>query len=346
MSRKALSKIISVAFILALGYFLLKPGVPSGTGRTELRAFIADSLDVAFSRIEREFEKVHPEIDLICEPSGSVLATHKATHGRHCDILAVADSRLIDGMIPEHTKFRLDILTNEIVLAGTQMSRYINEINQENWPEILMRNDVHFARADASLDPCGYWTLLTWKLADKHYPVVEGQADIFTRLWSRQPEGGRYVREDSNRILSLVEATGGIDYAFVYRSQASDHGLRIVDLPPEINLGDPQCEEIYKSVSIEVKRDGGAEIINGKVILYAMTIMNGCKALEAATKFVRFVLGKGGQTLLTEAGFPPIHPARLHRHSGTEIPDFGSLVTEVYESATQREDTESSVPGK
>jgi molybdate/tungstate transport system substrate-binding protein len=261
--------------------------------------------------------------------SGSVLATQKATHGRHCDILAVADSRLIDGMVPKHARFRLDFLTNEIVLGGTQMSKYINEINKENWPEILLREDVRFGRADASLDPCGYWTLLSWKLADKHYLAAKGAGRISDRLWAKQPEGGSYVREDSHKILSLVEATGGIDYAFVYRSQAADHGLRIVDLPPEINLGDPAQEDLYKSVNVEVKRDGKAEIINGKVILYAMTILNDCKDVGAATEFVLFLLGERGQALLRDAGFPPIHPARLHRHNSAEVPELGSLVTEV-----------------
>ena len=338
MSRNTLSKIVAAVFVSGLGYFLLGPSGSSG-GRIELRAFIADSLDVAFSRIERRFEELHPDIDLICEPSGSVLAMQKATHGRHCDILAVADSRLIDGIIPTHARWRMDFLTNEIVLVGTQMSKYINEISKDNWPEILLREDVRFGRADASLDPCGYWTLLSWKLADKHYPTAKGEAGIFERLWDRQPQAGRYVREDSHKLLSLVEATGGIDYAFVYRSQAVDHGLRVVDLPAEINLSDPQRERLYQSVSIEVKRDGKAETITGKVILYSMTIMNDCKDVEAATRFVRFVLGEIGQGLLKEAGFPPIHPARLHRRAGTETPDFGALVTEVDETATRRLDS-------
>ena len=260
-------------------------------------------------------------------PSGSVLAGRKVALGRRCDILAVADHRVIDDLPPEYATWRIDFATNEIVIGGTQMSKHINEISADNWYEILLRDDVLFGRADPDLDPCGYWTLLCWKLAEKHYGSPGAAEGLYDKLLAKLPPGGRYVREDSHKLMSLVEGTGGIDYAFVYRSQARDHGLRIVELPPQINLGNARFEEFYKSVSVEVTgSDGKPTAISGKTIVYALTILEGANDWEGARGFVGCVLNSTGQYLLRESGFPPISSPRPIPRPGLRPPDLGRLI--------------------
>jgi len=293
----------------------------------EVVAFIADSLDLCFSRIKKQFEAANPDIELIFEPSGSVLAGRKVSSGRRCDLLAVADDRVITDLMPGHASWHLDFCRNEIVIAGTQMSRYINEIDGSNWYEVLLRDDVSFGRADPRDDPCGYWTLLCWKLADRHYPATAGGGTIYERLIKKMPAEGTYVRSDSHQLMSLVETTGGIDYGFVYRSQAVDHGLRVVELPAEVNLSDPGQEALYRSVSIDVPgKDGKARRVTGKSIVYAITVLDRCRDLDAATKFVRYVLDAPGNKVLVDSGFPPISPARLTELPSAKAPDFGDLV--------------------
>jgi len=331
----------AVAAIVVAGLVVYLVGKRSSLGRAEpepearnreVVAFIADSLDRCFDRIKKEFEAANPSIEVIFEPSGSVLAGRKVSSGRRCDVLAVADNRVLGDLMPEYTSWRLDFATNEIVIAGTQMSRYINEIDGTNWYEVLLRDDVRFGRADPRDDPCGYWTLLCWKLADKHYPAEAGGGTVYERLMKKVPTEGTYVRSDSHQLMSLVETTGGIDYGFVYRSQAADHGLRVVDLPAEINLSDPDQESLYRSVSIDVPGKGvKPRTITGKSIVYAITILDRCRDRDAAMKFVRYVLDTAGNEVLVDSGFPPISPARLTKLQSAKAPNFGDLVTEATE---------------
>ena len=324
--QRYLSAAVAFAVVLLLVYSLANSGPETPPRNRQLIAFIADSLDVPFKRMEDLFERDHPDIDLILEPSGSVLAGRKVTLGRRCDILAVADHRVIDDLPPEYATWRIDFATNEIVIGGTQMSKHINEISAENWHEVLLRDDVLFGRADPDLDPCGYWTLLCWKLAEKHYGPSGTAEGLYEKLLAKLPPGGRYVREDSHKLMSLVEGTGGIDYAFVYKSQAVDHGLRVVELPPEISLGNARFEELYQSVSVEVPgSDGKTRAIAGKTILYALTVLEGANDPKGARELVGFVLN-GGQAMLRESGFPPISPPRLVPRPGVRPPDLGPLV--------------------
>jgi molybdate/tungstate transport system substrate-binding protein len=340
-SRPALWLSAVVAVAILGGLVAYRFGGQSGRGagpvprtpkRREVVAFVADSLALAFGRLEKQFEAVNPELVLIFEPSGSVLAGRKVSSGRRCDLLAVADHRVIDDLMPEYASWRVDFATNEVVIAGTQMSRFVNEIDGSNWHEVLLRDGVTFGRADPRDDPCGYWTLLCWKLADRHYASGSEPPGIYDRLLAKAQPGTGYVREDAHKLLSLVETTGGIDYAFVYRSQAVDHGLRVVELPPEVNLGDPAKESLYRSVSVEVARpDGTTKTIAGKAIVYGLTILKQCRDRDAAERVVRYLLGSEGREILKKSGLPPISPGRLVPSGAAEAPDFGDLVQEAAE---------------
>ena len=317
-----------VLLALVTTVVVLKKSFVENDNRRPLFVFVADSLNVPFQQVERVHEAANPDTNLIVEPSGSVLAGRKIEHGRHCDVLVVADNRVIDSLSPKYVNWRVDFATNEIVLAGTQMSKYINEIDSDNWIEILLKDDVQFGRAHPGLDPCGYFTLLAWKLADAHYKGAG--FSIYKRLLEKSPDKGRYLREDAHKLLSLVETTGGIDYVFVYRSQAVDHLLRIVELPPQINLGHREHEENYSKCSIKISGpDGKAKEIRGKPITYSLSILKICRDQDRAENLVRFLTGEAGRKILSANGQPPIVPANLKRLSAGQIPDFGSAVKEV-----------------
>ena len=57
------------------------------------------------------------------------------------------------------------------------------------------------------------------------------------------------IRDGSIYVISLVES-GGIDYAFEYRSVAQGHDLQWVDLPEEIDLSSPDHAASYHNVRV------------------------------------------------------------------------------------------------
>ena len=183
---------------------------------------------------------------MILEASGSIDAARKITDlNRTADLLIVADYKIIvNYLFPRNlSDWYIIFARNEIVIAYTNKSAYSDEVNQDNWFYILNRSDVSFGYSDPNRDPCGYRTLLVWKLADKYY-----NENIYDSLNSRT-NGRVIIRPKSVELLALLES-GEIDYAFEYKSVAIQHNLSHIELLPEINLGDQNMSNIYATVNI------------------------------------------------------------------------------------------------
>jgi len=275
----------------------------------KLVIFHADSLAVPFRALEAEFRRSHPGVAVERECSGSNLAVRKIVDlGRPADVLATADYTLIEKLVmPSHCSWYVSFARNEVVIAHTGMSKYASEIDSTNWFDVLCRDDVELGYADPNVDPCGYWTLLCLKLADVHYQRPGAKGSIVARLTQRCPP--RNIRPDANQLLPLVEAQGGLDYVFIYRSQAEQHNLKCVYLPPEINLGSPSLADHYGQVSVEVTGAGGKKFEQvGRPIVYGATIPDNAPHRRLAVEFVKLLLSQAGASIMREAGQVVISP--------------------------------------
>ena len=56
-----------------------------------------------------------------------------------------------------------------------------------------------------------------------------------------------YFRGFSVQLLTLLEA-GQIDYAFMYKSLAIQHGLEFVELPPAVDMSSAELADDYRKV--------------------------------------------------------------------------------------------------
>jgi len=292
-----------VASVVILGLF----AAGCGKKQTEMMIFHADSLNLPMKALIEEFEKEHPNIKVEHESGGSVHMTRLVSDiRRRCDILAAADYRVLDRlMLPEHADWQLLFARNEMVLAYTGMSKGGDEITADNWYKILLRPDIQYAHSDPNLDPSGFRTLLCWRLASGFYKF---DGDLYKALDdARDP---RNVRPDANQIIALLEATGGIDYLFTYKSVAEQHHLQYVQLPDKINLGNPELRAHYAKAEIEVKdRKGHTTRWTGAPIAYGLTIPNTSRSPEAALLFVRFALSDKGAKIMAAEYQPVITPA-------------------------------------
>jgi ABC-type molybdate transport system substrate-binding protein len=110
--------------------------------------------------------------------------------------------------------------------------------------------------------------------------------------------------------MTLLEARA-IDYAFLLRSTAEDHHLKITALPPEQNLSQPALAEHYASVSVEVrmKQGEGRARIAGGPITCGLTIPASAPHAAEARRFAAMLLGESGRRLLERHGFRPAKPA-------------------------------------
>jgi len=73
--------------------------------------------------------------------------------------------------------------------------------------------------------------------------------------------------------LALLESNT-IDYIFLYRSVAQQHGLKHLILPDSINLKLPELKDYYLTVSTEISGKKPGETIKktGAPMVYGITI--------------------------------------------------------------------------
>jgi len=279
---------------------------PESVSEGKLIIFHAGSLTVPMKALVEAFQARHPGVTFQTEASGSRTAARKISDlGREADIMMSADYTVIDELlIPDFADWNIQFARNTMVIAYTERSKYADEINADNWYEVLTREGVVYGHSDPNADPCGYRTLLVWQLAEKYYNVP----GLYQRLDEHCPPEN--VRPKSVEFIALLQS-GDMDYAFEYRSVAVQHGLRFIELPEEINLCCIEHAGFYKQARVEVsgKEPGTTVTKAGKPIVYGVTIPRNAPSPELAVEFVRFLIGPEGQAIMEEMGQPPIVPA-------------------------------------
>jgi molybdate/tungstate transport system substrate-binding protein len=259
-----------------------------------------------------EYEKRNPGVKILMEPAGSIVCARKITElKKPCDIIASADYYVIDQMIvPQYASWSIRFATNEIVIAFQEKSKYSDKINSKNWMEILLRDDVTYARSDPDSDPCGYRSVLTLKLAEGYY-LKPGLADQL------QVKNLNFMRPKEVDLVALVESNA-VDYMFQYKSVAIQHNLKYIELPDEINLGNPGMNNVYNFVSLDVagSKPGSKMKVIGEYINYSLSVLKDAPNDEQAIDFISFLLSSEGMEIFRKNGQEPIIPF------STEQPDL------------------------
>jgi len=246
------------------------------------------------------------------EPAGSLVCARKITElKRPCDIIASADYFVIDQLIvPEYSSWSIRFATNEIVIAFQEKARYAGEISSRNWMDVLLRNNVTYARSDPDSDPCGYRSVLSFKLAENYY----SRPGLAEQLQSKNRS---FIRPKEVDLVALIESNA-VDYMFQYKSVAIQHKLKYIELPDEINLGNPGMNAVYNKVSIDVagSKPGSTMKVIGEYINYSLSVLKDAPAADQAIDFVAFLISPEGMEIFRQNGQDPIVPF------STEQPDL------------------------
>ncbi len=321
MDRRILLAALVAVAVLA-GVLALSRG--GGGGKPSIVVCNAGSLTIPLQRLAEGFEKQYG-VKVLLEPSGSVEAVRKVTElGKACDVVAVADYRLIPMfMVPRYAKWYIAFASNNLVVVYTDKSRYADEVKNSANPmtvfQVLERPGVRYGFSDPNRDPCGYRAvgviglaaltthnltlledLVVSRIPGSRYELRNGTLHIYIPA-SPEPRGGLVIRPKSVDLIAMLE-DGALDYAFEYRSVAVQHHLRYVELPPEINLGDPGMARLYSRVVVHIMAGTDREkAVAMAPIVYGVTVPVNAPHPREALLFVKYLLEEG-RRMFEEAG--------------------------------------------
>lgn len=309
MCRSTAFKILLLALLAALPPLTAQAGKPL---KGNLTLFHAGSLAVPMQELCREFNRLHPDLTIQREADGSRSCARKISElGRACDVMASADYRVIDELlIPGHAKWNLRFASNELVVALGEGRRAALGVTASNWSDLMLRGRVVFGRADPNSDPCGYRTVHAIRLQGR-LTGRPGLADSLLALYKR------HIRPKEVDLLALLEM-GEIDAMFIYRSVAVQHGLDYLELPPEVNLGRPALDSVYRQAWADIsgKNPGETTRVLGESMVYGVTIPSSAPNPEAALAFVLFLMDpKQGGRIMAANGQPSVVPAACPTYS-------------------------------
>nr|WP_321255584.1 tungstate ABC transporter substrate-binding protein WtpA [uncultured Pseudodesulfovibrio sp.] len=316
---------LALCVCLAVVLCTWTPASAEPTGK--LVIFHAGSLSVPFDAMEKAFEAKYPNVDVQRESGGSTkMARLISEVGKPADIMASADYVVINkNLMPKFASWNVRFATNQMVLCYTDNSKFANEINSDNWTDILQKKGVVWGHSDPNLDPCGYRSIMVLQLAEKFYKKP-GLADA---LIANRPE--KNVRPKSVELISLLQS-GHMDYAWEYLSVAVQHGLKYITIDNHMNLSDYTLTDFYSQARVKVtgKKPGTFIERVGKSITYGITMLDTAKNPEAAEAFLAYMFApEGGLKILKDMGQPPFEPVRTDEAGMTKLPASLKPLVEV-----------------
>jgi molybdate/tungstate transport system substrate-binding protein len=310
-------------------------------GKIPLVVFAAGSLIIPFADLEQAFEARYPGIDVQAEYHGSIQVMRHVTElHEEIDVVATADAALIPMLmyastIPEtgqpYTDWHIRFASNRLALAYTPESQYAAEINADNWPAVLSRQDVKLGLSDPRFDASGYRTLMAFSLMenalgryDLFGPVFDGQFsfpvtifrddDLTTitvpEILETKQDSHIVLRGGSIMLIALLES-GDLDYAFEYESVIRQHGLEMLSLPETVNMGREEYESAYEAVQVDLDFQRFASIkpqFRGERIGYGITIPVNATHPDEAALFIAFLLSPEGRAIMEADHHPLFEP--------------------------------------
>lgn len=304
--RKLFTSFIVLLILVSCNPKVNEQETASNNEKQQLIIFHAGSLSVPMKEVASLFMKENPDVEILSESAGSRQCARKITDlGKPCDIMASADYTVIDNLlIPEFADWNIHFASNEMTIVYQPQSARADEINSKNWWEILLDDEVVFGRSDPDSDPCGYRAVLSCKLAEKYY----GKDGLASQILAKNQN---YIRPKEVDLLALLES-GNLDYIFLYRSVAQQHGLKYLILPDSVNLKNVQLKDFYATAECDVSGSEPGEVIQkkGEPMVYGITICKNAPNKELATKFVEFFLDREkGMKIMEDNGQPSVIPS-------------------------------------
>ncbi|WP_254536224.1 extracellular solute-binding protein [Halomarina litorea] len=290
-------------------------GTAEGDLADSMTVFHAGSLAPPFSTAEPKFEQKYG-VQVNREAKGSVGSTKKITEqGRKASVLGVSDFRLLrDMLMPEFGNWYAIFATNAMTIAYTDQSTGSEDIGQDNWWEVLLRDDVSVAHSDPAVDPNGYRSVMTMQLGAIPF---QGEQLYDEQTSQNLIEKAQVTSGTETELLAQLQ-TGSLDYAFEYQSAGATHDVQTVDFQPSVDLSKATQEYAQHYSKAEVQ--AGGTTFTGAPIAYGITVPSVAPAPGLGARWVEYMITGPGEQILKDSGFEVVQPAVVPQEAKEQVP--------------------------
>ncbi|MEM0374281.1 MAG: extracellular solute-binding protein, partial [Sulfolobales archaeon] len=321
-----------IVIISIIYYFFFQSGQSSftqstttitNTGSTSggiIQLYVADAYTAEAQDFANNFAK-STGIQVAIKSAGSLTLARQIAQGSPVSVfMPVA----IDAVRPSFLGNRspgwaIAIGADQLVLAYSNLTLQnqnakvaLSYANKSDWYNFFLKitdGSLKIGIADPTQDPAGFRGWLVLQLAG--YVYANGDLKYFVdRIIANK--GNISAAHAADLVAPLV--AGNIQFLFIYRSAAIAKGLYYVQLPPQINLGDPNYTTIYQKASLNIS----GTIIRGAPIYLYITIPKDPVNPDAAVQFLIFVIKNNN--ILSKYGITPLKPAYLY--NSTQVPKY------------------------
>jgi molybdate/tungstate transport system substrate-binding protein len=185
---------------------------------------------------------------------------------RQGDVFISASPKVNDSLMGaangDWESWHIAFAQSPLVIGYNASSRFAAEFKTKPWYQVLQEQGIKIGRTDTKLDPKGALTLTLLKRAETFY----NSPGLTEKIIGRPS-----VPED---LESALLQSGALDVGFFYSTETAEAKIPALSLPPAIT---PKA-------------------------VYTVTILHNAPNPEGADKFVAFLLGSDGQSLLKEHG--------------------------------------------
>lgn len=160
-----------------------------------------------------------------------------------------------------------------LVIGYNPASRFVNDLKNKPWYEVLAEPGLKLGRTDPKLDPKGAFTVDLLKRAERFY----GRPDLSQQIIGAPDNPAQVLPEET--LVGRLQS-GQLDVGFFYSTEASDAKISAIRLPDEIA---PKAR-------------------------YTITILRDAPNAAGAERFVSFLLSSQGRDLLKQHGLELLKP--------------------------------------
>ena len=205
---------------LALVIPLFQGCAPSDTSQT-LHVFAASSLAESFADMERAFEAVHPDTDVVLAFAGSQVLRLQIEQGAPADVFASADPAHMQALVEQ------DRIRDERIFAHNQLILIVppeNPARIESFRDLPRASRLVIGTAGV---PVGSYARQALRRAE-----AAGAGGFAASVLAR------VASEESNvRLVRAKVELGEADAAIVYRSDTvAAERVRAIEIPADLNV--------------------------------------------------------------------------------------------------------------